>query len=96
MHGERVLPLPARRTTYRKDTSMKLVDRHGGRRIPARFGVAAIISGAVVAAAALVLTGSSGKGVDTLALSGNASGSSQMSSTVASSDDPGAWRQRLG
>jgi hypothetical protein len=48
-----------------------------------RFGMAAIVSGAVVASAALVLT--SGKSADTLALSGDTSSSLQMSSTVASS-----------
>lgn len=68
---------------------MRLADRDGGRRMSARtglrFGLAAIVSGAVVASAALALTGSSGsKGGDTLALSGNSSSSAQMSSSAAS------------
>jgi hypothetical protein len=68
---------------------MKLADRYEGRRAPRRtglrFGVAAIVSGAVVASVAVALT-HSGKSADTLALSGDVtSGSTQMSSTVASS-----------
>jgi hypothetical protein len=67
---------------------MRLADRDGGRRMSARtqlrFGLAAIVSGAVVASAAFVLTGSSShKGADTLALSGNNSSSMQMSSSAA-------------
>jgi hypothetical protein len=65
---------------------MKLADRHGRGRMSARtglrFGVAALISGAVVASAALVLTGS-GKGADTLALSAADSSSAQASSSTA-------------
>jgi hypothetical protein len=69
---------------------MKLADRHGRRRTPAsiglRFGVAGLVSGALVASAAFVLTGSSGnKGADNLALAGADSSSTQMSSSVASS-----------
>jgi hypothetical protein len=67
---------------------MKLADRYEGRRMPRRtglrFGVAAIVSGAVVASAALVLT-HTGKGASVVALSGDTTGSMQMSSTVASS-----------
>jgi hypothetical protein len=67
---------------------MRFADRHGGRRMPARtglrFGAAALVSGAVVAAAAFVLTGS-GKGANVVALSGDTSSSTQMSSSLASS-----------
>jgi hypothetical protein len=68
---------------------MKLADLHSPRRLSARsgprFGVAALISGALVASAALALSGCSSAGHDTLALAGSDSSSMRMSSSLAGS-----------
>ena len=74
--GERVIPLPARRLLPRKDTSMKLGYQQTR---------TAIISGALVAAAALAVAGcSASSGGDSLALAGATSSSTtQASSTLA-------------
>jgi hypothetical protein len=69
---------------------MKLADHHTLRRLSARtgprFGVAALVSGALVASAALALAGCSSAGRDdTVALAGNNSSSMRMSSTLAGS-----------
>jgi hypothetical protein len=68
---------------------MKLADLHAPRMLSARsgprFGVAALISGALVASAALALSGCSSAGHDTLALAGADSNSMQMSGSLAGS-----------
>lgn len=66
---------------------MKLADLHTPRtRTGPRFGVTALVSGALVAAAAMAVTGCSagGGGADSLALAGATSNSMQMSSSLAS------------
>ncbi len=68
---------------------MKLADQHVPRRLSARagsrFGVAALTSGALVASAALALSGCSGAGRDTVALAAAESGSMRMGSSLADS-----------
>src|SRR5215472_14767080 len=60
---------------------MKLADQG----TPRRFGVAALVWGALVASAALALAGCSAAGKDTLALAGENTSSTQMSSSLAGS-----------
>jgi hypothetical protein len=70
---------------------MRLADHHTLRRLSARtgsrFGVTTLVSGALVAAAALALAGcsSGGRAADTLALAGADSSSMQMSGSLAGS-----------
>lgn len=68
---------------------MKLADHLTPRRLSARtgprFGAAALVSGALVASAALALAGCSSAGRDTVALSGDNSPSMQMSGSLAGS-----------
>jgi len=63
---------------------MKLADLRTPRKLSApRFGLAALVSGALVASAALALSGCSAAGQDTVALAGAESSSMQMNSTLA-------------
>ena len=68
---------------------MKLADHLTPRTLSARtgprFGAAALVSGALVASAALALAGCSSAGQDKVALSGNTSTSMQMSASLAGS-----------
>ena len=70
---------------------MKLADHHALRRLSARkrprFGVTPLVSGALVAVAALAVAGcsSAGKSADSLALAGADSNNMQMSSSLAGS-----------
>jgi probable HAF family extracellular repeat protein len=68
---------------------MKLADQRTPRKLSAgtapRFGMAALVSGALVATAALALSGCSAAGPDTVALAGAESSSMQMNSTLAGS-----------
>jgi hypothetical protein len=69
---------------------MKLADHYTLRRLSARigprFGAAALVSGSLVASAALALSGCSSAGhADTVALAGDNSSSMQMSSSLAGS-----------
>ena len=68
---------------------MKLADHLTPRRLSVRtgprFGAAALVSGALVASAALALAGCSSAGPDTVALSGDNSSSMQMNASLAGS-----------